>query len=66
MKFNIFSTFTLVLGHCYHGSGFLADPDPDSEKSLIRIREKKTDPKHCFWVWFLSRSKLGSVYLSTK
>ena len=41
MKFNIFSTFTLVLGHCYHGSGFLADPDPDSEKSLIRIREKK-------------------------
>ena len=33
MKFNIFSTFTLVLGHCYHGSGFLADPDPDSDKS---------------------------------
>ena len=50
MKFNIFSTFTLVLGRFFHGagsgffrigSGFLADPDPDSEKSLIRIREKK-------------------------
>ena len=39
MKYNIFSTFTLVLGRFFHGSGFFrigsgfsADPDPDPEK----------------------------------
>ena len=48
MKYNIFSTFTLVLGRFFPdpdfsriGSGFLTDLDPDSEKSLIRTREKK-------------------------
>ena len=47
MKYNTF--LTPVLGRFFHGSGsgffrigsgFLADPDPDSEKRLIRIREK--------------------------
>ena len=49
MKYNIFSTLNPILGRFFHGSGFfrigsgfLADPDPDSEKRLIRIREKKT------------------------
>ena len=39
MKYNFFSTFALVLGRFFHGSGFfrivcgfLADPDPDTEK----------------------------------
>ena len=39
MKYNIFSTLTPILGRFFHGSGFfrigsgfLADPDPDSEK----------------------------------
>ena len=48
MKYNIFSTLNPILGRFFHGSGFfrigsgfLADPDPDSEKRLIRIREKK-------------------------
>ena len=38
MKYNIFSTFTLVLGRFFLGSGFfwigagyLADPDPDPD-----------------------------------
>ena len=55
MKYNIFSTFTLVLGRFFYrsgffrlGSGFFADPDSDSEKNLIliRIREKNPDSKH--------------------
>ena len=34
-------TCTLDFGRCVQGSGFLADPDPDSgKKSLIRIRKK--------------------------
>ena len=51
------STLTPILGRFFHGSGsrsgffrigsgFLPDPDPDSEKRMIRIREKNPDPKH--------------------
>ena len=54
MKYNIFFYFP-ILGRFFHGSGsrffrigsgLLADPDPDSEKKVIRIRGKKPDPKH--------------------
>ena len=41
MKYNIFSTLNPILGRFFHGSGFfrigsgfLADPDPDSEKKF--------------------------------
>ena len=51
MKHNFFSTFTLVLGRFFHrsgseffwiGSGFLVDPDSDSEKKLDPDPVKKT------------------------
>ena len=49
MKYNIFSTFTLVLGRFFHGSGFFrigsgfsADPDPDPEKKSDPDPGKKT------------------------
>ena len=55
MKYNFFSTFALVLGRFFHGSGsgffrivcgFLADPD--SEKKSDPDPGKKPDPKH--WI----------------
>ena len=54
MKYNFFSTFALVLGRFFHGSGsgffrivcgFLADPDPDSEKKSYPDPGKEPDPK---------------------
>ena len=43
MKYNIFFTLTPILGRFFHGSGsgFLADPDPDSEKKADPDLEKK-------------------------
>ena len=57
MKYNIFSTFTLVLGRFFRGSGFfwigpgfLADPDPDSEKKVRSGSGEKNGSKTLhFW-----------------
>ena len=53
MKYNTF--LTPVLGRFFHGSGsgffrigsgFLADPDPDSEKKTDPDPGENPDPKH--------------------
>ena len=59
MIYNIFSSLTQVLGRFFHGSGsgsgffqigsgFLVDPDLNSEKKSGPDPEKKPDPKHWF------------------
>ena len=53
-RYNILWTFTLVLGRFFHESGFLADPDLDSEKKSDPDPEKNPDPKHCLWQLLLT------------
>ena len=67
---NLFSSFTPVLGPFLYGSrsgffwigsGFLADPDPDSKKVLSESRKKTGSKTVAITFFYKTGKRMGSV-----